>query len=232
MNNDHLSKAKKWINSSVRATTLTILPLAAVAVSEAALVLPSTGTWSDPSGSGISPPQGTFAQLAESDGIQGTRVELTQAFTTGTDYMFIIAEFNPVTIDDTSTTISVPFSWSLDLSFDPETHFSFWAHALEVHFQSSSYTYPSSTIVTVAAENGLQQGSGTIDLQLNGDPGELSGFISLELWAPSASGPMTVNSFSVSLNPNSLSAVPEPSSLIMLSGTAGLLAFYRRRSHA
>jgi hypothetical protein len=203
-----------------------LLPFAIAAVSEAALVLPSSGTFSESNGVTVT---GTITSIPELNGIQGTEIKLTEAYTVGS-FTKLDITLDAVTLTEGMATLSIPYTWELDYSAS-SGGYSTYGHSLSLSLTSSGDSYPVFGGADLPTEPGLHQGSGTLDFGRDVNAGEtMSGTIYFELYFPGTD--ITINSFTLRLNPNSVSPVPEPSSLLMLSGSAGLLAFYRRRNRA
>jgi hypothetical protein len=82
---NHLSKAKQWIQSSVRTAALTVVPLSTVAVSEATITLPHEATFIN-SGGSASVLEATSLSYSELNDIKGVHVATTAPLTETTAF--------------------------------------------------------------------------------------------------------------------------------------------------
>lgn len=218
---DHLSNARQWIGKTAQRAALTILPLSAAAVSQAAVILPSNGFF-DYSGFGGTDPDGTVTALPMFNGIQGVEMELTSPFTLNSGYMdFQVWVFQAPASGSLDVGSTIPVSWSFDLS-------SVGAAITEARFRLTLYNGSYDEIAStdwVTYNSGGQLG-GSMDLETLlpiVDGQNVSALVYLLGDAPGASS-FTANSFNASINP-----VPEPSSAILVCGGLGVFGLVSRR---
>jgi hypothetical protein len=237
---NNLSKAKQWIQSSVRAAALTVVPLSAVAVSEATVILPNDATFVSSGGStgGSLDSMMTSVSYSELNEIQGVYIANTApltetgAFWNPSDVYMVIDGYFANTVATTSVPLgtTIPISFQFDISVvngaDPIGDLEYTVVALGYGPTLLSYNYHFTTagIHTVSAE---------IQTTADFDPGAIL-MSSFHFSATSTAESMTLNSFSFSVNENGspLSAVPEPGSLLLVFGSLGVAVFRRRRNRA
>jgi len=224
---NHVSRARSWIAKSAAAAALTVLPLAAASVAEAATILPTSNTFFDHSGDGSQPnPVGTATQLApDAFGTQGVRFDLTTPFSYvvgahsayGSDGFDINVFASGNAVGGLASGTLMPLSWSVGATSSGAITDGGLSMSIFNGTTGTLLFYHNETLGAggVYAGTATEALAGAIN---NGDQLYISTFVYLNPYSNGTS--VTFNTMSFQFNAVAEAEVPEPASILLALGAA------------